>query len=609
MLDSLLEKIAVVSSEPGVYLMKDAGGDVIYVGKAGNLKKRLISYFTRPGQLDIKTGVLVKKISTIETIITGTEKEALILESNLIKRYKPRYNVILKDDKRYPSLCLDIKSPYPNLSIVRKIKKDGTLYFGPFTSSAAVNQTLRIIHKTFKLRKCKTKDFKNRTRPCMNYQIKVCLAPCCLNVDKTRYNEMVEEVILFLKGRTHELIQKIKKDMISASQVQDYEKAAVLRDKMIDIEKTLERQVAVTTDFKDRDVIAIVRSPEFSLITLLFIRGGYLLGTRNFSFSETLSNDEEMIETFIRQHYEKNPFIPKEILLPIFLKDASLLEDWLCNIKGEKVSVIRPQRGEKKHLVKMAIQNAEDKLKDLIASTAADMDILVRLQKHLKMDRTPRRIECLDISNISRTEAVAGMVVFEDGKPKKPLYRKYKIKTVAKQNDYACMAEVLKRRYGRGEKSKPFPDILMVDGGKGHLNIAVSVTNELKLDGNFEILGIAKKDETRGETEDKIYKSGRVNPVNFSRGRDLLFFLQKIRNEAHRFAISFHRNRRTMTSMRSALDTIPGIGKKRKETLVKHFGGIQRLSRATLDEMSSLPGMNRKVAEAVKKGLAEGEES
>ena len=389
-----------------------------------------------------------------------------------------------------------------------------------------------------------------------------------------------------------------------ASEVQDYEKAVVFRDKMIAIEKTLEKQVVITTDFKDRDVIALVRAPEISLITLLFIRGGYLLGTRHFSFSETLSNDAEMIGTFIRQYYEKTPFIPKELLLPIFLEDAFLIEDWMRNIKGEKVSIIRPKRGEKAHLVKMALQNAQDRLKDLIASIAADMDILVRLQKRLKTDRIPRQIECFDISNISGTEAVAGMVVFEDGKPKKSLYRKYKIKTVTKQDDYACMAEVLKRRYGKGEKSKPFPDILMVDGGKGHLNMAVSVINALTLEANFEIVGIAKKDEKRGETEDKIYKPGRANPVNFGRGTDLLLFLQRIRDEAHRFAISFHRSRRTKTSMRSALDTIPGIGKKRKETLVKRFGSIQKIRTANIDELSVLPGMNRKAAEAVKKGLA-----
>lgn len=604
MSDSLNEKLTRVPSEPGVYLMKDAGGKVIYVGKARNLKKRLISYFANSKQLDMKTEVLVKKVSTFETIITGTEKEALILESNLIKRHRPRYNVILKDDKRYPSLRLDIKSPYPNLTIVRKIENNGAKYFGPFASSQAVRQTLKMINKTFKLRKCKTKTFKNRSRPCLNYQMGICLAPCCLDVDKTAYNETVKEVALFLKGRTPDLIKKIKKEMISAAKVQDYERAAVLRDKMFALEKTLEKQVSVTTDFKDRDVIAIARSFESSLIMMLFVRGGYLLGTRHFYFTETMSTDAEMIGTFIRQYYEKTHFVPKEILVPIFLEDAPLLEDWLCNIKGAKVSIMCPQRAEKARLVKMAVQNAENELKDHLSSIAADMDVLARLQKRLQMDRIPGRIECFDNSNISGTEAVSSMVVFEKGKPEKSSYRKYKIKTVKEHDDYAYMAEVLKRRYGKGEKSKPYPDLLMVDGGKGQLNIAVSVIKELNLEEDFEIIGIAKKDEKKGETEDKIYKTKRANPVIFGREGDLLHFLQRIRDEAHRFAISFHRKRRTKKSMRSALDPIPGIGKKRKETLFKHFGSIKKIREATIEELSTLPGMNRNVAESVKKYMS-----
>jgi len=605
MSESLHEKISRVSSEPGVYLMKNAGGEVIYVGKAANLKKRLASYFTGPGQADMKTGILVKKISTFETILTKTEKEALILESNLIKRYKPRYNVILKDDKRYPSLRLDSNVPYPNLAVVRKIKKDGALYFGPFASSAAVRQTLKIIGKTFKLRKCKPQDFQSRTRPCLNYQMKTCLAPCCLDVNKERYNEIVREVILFLKGKTPDLVRKIKKEMTAAAKLRDYETAAVLRDKMLALEKTLEKQVAVTTDFKDRDVLGIAGSSETSLITLLFIRQGYLVGTRHFNFSETMSNDAEMIGTFIRQYYEKTPFIPTEILVPIPLEDTPLLEELLRGLKGQKVSILRPKRGEKTGLVKMAGQNAENGLKDRITSMTTDMDILVRLRQRLKMGRIPLRIECIDASNIAGTKAVASIVVFEKGKPDKALYRKYKIKTVAEQNDYAYMAEVLKRRYGKGEKSKPHPDLLMVDGGRGQLNIAVSVMKDLKLEEKFEIIGIAKEDEKKGETDDKIYKPGRANPVKLGRAGDLLLFLQRIRDEAHRFAISFHRQRRRAAFIRSALDTIPGIGKKRKETLLKHFGSIKKIRAAKLDELSALPGMNRNVAKTVQKALVD----
>ena len=597
----------MVSSGPGVYVMKDAEGRVIYVGKARNLKKRLVSYFSRSqaGSLhpDIKTGILVEKISYFETIITGTEKEALILESNLIKRYRPRYNVILKDDKRYPCLRLNLTNPYPNLTVVRKIKKDGDLYFGPFASSAAVRKTLKIIHKTFKLRKCKIKDFKNRSRPCINHQMGTCLAPCCLEVDKNKYNEIVKEVILFLKGRTPDLIQKIKKEMISSANKQDYEKAVVLRDKMFALEQVIEKQVVVTNDFKDRDVIGLAGFHEYSMITVLFVRSGFLLGTRNFNFSEIMSTEEEMIGAFIRQYYEKATFVPKEVLIPTQLEDASLLEELLSIIKGNKVSILEPKKGEKLRLVNLASRNAENSLKEFMASTATNTEILIKLRKRLKIDNIPKRIECFDISSISGTEAVAGMVVFEDGKANKSLFRKYKLKSFNAQDDYSCMAEVLKRRYGKGDKSKPYPDMLMVDGGKGQLNIAVSVIESLKIEQNIQIISIAKKNENKGETQDKIYKPGRVNPVNMGKGEELLLFLERIRNESHGLAISFHRNRRGKRFIRSALDSIPGVGKKRKAMLLKKFKSIKKIRTATLEELSALPGINRKVAEAIKKTL------
>ena len=598
---SLNDKLSGTPNDPGVYIMKDAEGKVIYVGKAKNLKKRLSSYFKQSGQTDLKTSVLVKNVSSFDTIITITEKEALILESNLIKQYRPKYNVILKDDKRYPSLRLDIKSQYPGLNIVRKIEKNGAQYFGPFSSSQAVRQTLKIINKTFKLRKCKTKNFKKKLRPCLNYQIGACLAPCFLDVDNKTYNEIIKEVILFLKGRTPELINKIKKQMTSAAKDQDYESAAVLRDKIFALEKILEKQVAVTTDFKDRDVIAIADSPEILLIALLFVRGGYLLGKRCFSFKKTISTKAEMVSAFIRQYYENTHFVPQEVLVPIPLEDTCLLEDWLTIINQKKVRILYPGRGEKAQLINIAAHNAQNSLKDLMASIAAEKDISVRLQKRLRMEKMPERIECFDNSNISGTEPVAGMVVFENGKPNKSLYRKYKIKTVNKQNDYAYMAEILTRRYGKGEKSRPYPDLLVLDGGKGHLNIAVLIIKKFKLEKNFEIIAIAKKDVNKGEKNDKIYQPGRANPVNFGREGDLLLFLQKVRDEAHRFAISFHRKRRNKKSIRSILDTVPGIGKKRKEILLKHFGTIDKIRKASLEELISLPGINRKIAEELKK--------
>ncbi|HEA68291.1 MAG TPA: excinuclease ABC subunit UvrC [Desulfobacterales bacterium] len=600
--DRIRAKLLQAPSNPGVYLFKDAAGQFIYVGKAQNLRKRLASYFTNLENLDIKSRMLVKKLSVFETIITGTEQEALILESNLIKQHKPKYNIDFKDDKRYPSLRLDVKSQYPTLAIVRKTGNDGAIYFGPFASAQSVRQTLRIIHKTFKLRSCKANKFRNRSRPCLNFQIGICLAPCSLDVDRTAYHDVVKEVTLFLKGRTPFLIQKIKKEMVSAAKKQNYETAATLRDKMYALEKTLEKQVSVTTDFKDRDILALARDAQLSLITLLFVRGGFLLGTRHFSFKETLSTEEESIGAFIKQYYGNTHFIPQEILIPLHLEDASLIEDWLGNIKGKKVRIIFPKRGEKTQLLKMGVQNAENELQNLIASKNAEIDLIRRLQKLLKMNKAPERIECFDNSNISGASPVAGMIVFEMGKPKKSDYRRYKIKTVPKQNDYAYMAEVLGRRYKRKDGALPPPDLLLIDGGKGQLNIAKAILKQLNLKHDFETIAIAKKDKSKGETEDKIYKPGRVNPLNFGKERDLLLFLQRIRNEAHRFAISFHRKQRGRTSMHSALDSIEGIGKKRKETLFKHYGSIQKIRKATLSELAKLPGMNKKAAQAVKVG-------
>jgi len=480
--NKLIEKVSDSPAEPGIYLMKDTKGHVIYAGKARNLKKRLESYFVRTSKKDKKTEVLIKKITDFDTIITTSEKEALILESNLIKQYKPRYNIILKDDKRYPSLCLNIKEQFPYLSIKRKIKKDGSLYFGPYTSASAVSHTLKVINKTFKLRKCKTRNPQTRSRPCLNYQMHLCLAPCCLNVEKIEYEKIVQEVILFLKGRTTELIKTIEKDMLQASADMDFEKAASLRDKLFALEKVLEKQVVVSTDFVDRDVIALTGTKERSVITILFVRSGFLVGTRNLVLQETLASDSESMSSFIRQFYHEDRFIPAELSMTIQPKDKELLEDWLKTIKGKKVKILIPKRGEKVKLVALAVKNAEKALKDSIDSDKIISDMLKRLKKRLNIQKLPEKIECFDNSNISGTSPVAGMVVYKNGVPDKSSYRKYKIRSNQKADDYAYMNEVLNRRF----KSKPlseFPDLLVVDGGKGQLNIALSVLKELGIEG------------------------------------------------------------------------------------------------------------------------------
>lgn len=599
----LKEKLASLPSTPGVYLMKDGNGHVLYVGKARDLKKRVGSYFRDTGQKDLKTSLVIEKIDHFDTILTNTEKEALILESNLIKRHCPRYNVILKDDKRYPCLRLDVNRPYPNLTVVRKIEKDGALYFGPFPSAGAVRETLKVIHSTFKIRKCKSRTLKRRERPCLNYQMGLCLGPCSRPIAPEVYQAVVEEVIMFLKGRTPELIKDVRKQMGSAAAREDFEAAAAHRDRLFALERTLEKQVATTTDFKDRDVLGMARQGRAALMMVLFIRGGFLLGNRPFYFSEAIVSDAEMITSFVKQYYEGAPFVPEEVLLPTPPEDRALLEEWLSDLKGEKVRIMMPQRGEKARLVRMADQNAGKSLKEQLDAAMAEKALLDRLQRRLALERRPERIECFDLSNMAGTEGVGSMVVFEGGRPARAAYRKYRIKFAPGWDDYAMLREVLARRYKKVDAGQPLPDLLMVDGGKGQLSMAIAVLKALQLYGSFDLIGIAKKDPERGETEDKIYKPGRKNPVNLKKDTDVLLFLQRIRDEAHRSVITYHRKRRLMTCRRSVLEEIPGIGERRRTRLLKHFGSLKRIKAASVEELAAVPGMTRQAARAVFEAL------
>ncbi len=603
MLRELKEKLETVAIGPGVYLMKGKGGKVIYVGKAVNLKKRLGSYFKPKRQMDMKTGVLVDKIDSFETIVTASEQEALILEATLIKKYRPRYNVILKDDKRYPSLRLDLKHTYPNLTVVRKPGKDGARYFGPFSSALAVKQTLKFINRNFKLRKCKNSTFSRRSRPCLNFQMGICLAPCCLEVDKAAYARIVEQVTLLLKGRTPQLVEAVKKEMRTAADHHDFEKAAVFRDRMFALEKLVEKQVVVTHDFRDRDILAWAGSETFSVVTQLTVRNGYLLGSRHFKVEQTLADEGEIIGAFINRHYDDLSDIPGEILTCRLPEDYRALEEKLAGLRGRRIHILAPQRGEKVRLVRMAAENAADRLKDLQADREQSRQLLERLQKRLHLVNAPVRIECFDNSNLFGQSPVAAMVVFRNGKPDKSAYRKYKIKTVTNPDDYLMMAEVLRRRYNPEKETGPLPDLLMLDGGKGQLNIGRSILREMDLASRIELISIAKKDETRGETRDKIYKPGRVNAVNLGTSDDLLLFLQQIRDEAHRFAISFHRRRRRKRAVHSVLDGIKGVGDKRKNLLLKHFGSIAGIQAATVVEIGALPGIHLQLAQEIKKAL------
>jgi len=598
-----------VSHSPGVYLMKSAAGQVLYVGKARDLKKRLASYMLNMAgpadRIDAKTQVLLKKIENFETILTRTEKEALILEANLIKTYRPRYNVLLKDGKRYPSLCLDVRHPFPRLTIVRKTPNNGARYFGPFSSATAVHQTLKVIHKTFKLRKCSDRAFNHRQRPCLRHQMKRCLGPCCLPVTPDQYQAVVREVSLFLNGRTQDLIDAARHEMAVATQALNFEYAAVLRDKIYALAQTTEKQVVVSNDFMDRDVLALAESAAGKVIAVLAIRHGKLLSAHYHHIAETLSSDGELLSVFIRQYYDETPFVPQEIIIPMPLADDDLLAQWLAERAAHGVRLHWPRRGEKVRLVKLAGQNARQRLVEIGQSQAGLQDMLELLRVKLHLSRPPGRIECFDNSHLQGQNPVSGMVVFENGRPLTSAYRKYRLRSNSLADDYAYMHEVLTRRYGKDEKSRPFPDLLVVDGGKGQLNIALKIVDELGLAGAFAMVGLAKKDQSRGEAQDKVYLPGRANAVNWGRNEGPLMFLQRIRDEAHRHVITFQRRRQRHSLTASVLDEIKGVGPRRRANLLKHFGSLKKIREASADDIAGAPGMSRVVAEAIQTYFAQ----
>jgi excinuclease ABC subunit C len=601
----LARQVGAAPTQPGIYLFKNDQGRILYVGKARNIRKRLQSYFQSGRPHDAKTRVLLKKAAAYETIITGTEKEALILESNLIKRHRPRYNVVLKDDKRYPALRLNTNQPFANLNIVRKLKNDGALYFGPYSSAGAVRQTLKFIHKTFKLRKCRTRTFRNRTRPCLNYQMGLCLGPCCMDVKQEAYQSVVNEVIAFLRGRTPALIKKVKQEMLAAAQSHEFEKAAALRDKMFALEKTLERQVTVTTDFKDRDVIGMAFEQGASAAAMLRIRGGFLLGSRQFNFPTAVGSMKDQMGAVLNQFYTLQQRIPEQILVSHLPQDVALIEAQMSEIRQRRVHIVVPQRGEKAHLVKMAVENARKTLQESLLAEATNMEMLTRLQKRLRMDRLPARIECFDNSNLAGSHPVSAMSVFENGLPQPEACRRYRIRRKGKPDDYAHMAEVLHRRFVKGGDSNPWPDLLLLDGGKGQLNVALAVLESLKLVNHFAVAAIAKKDENIGETLDKVYLPARSNPVQFGKDMDLLLFLQRIRDEAHRLAVTYQRKRRSAYGLASILDTVPGVGPRRKALLLKEFGSIKKITSASVEDLSALSGISDSLAAIIKKILSD----
>lgn len=595
--DLLQQKLAQLPDKPGCYLFKDAAGEVLYVGKAEVLRNRVRSYFQESAAHSARIRILVSRIHDFDVVVTDSAVEALLLECTLIKKHRPYFNVRLRDDKHYPYICLKMDEPFPRPIIVRRVKRDGNRYFGPYTNSWSMRQALRVIKAVFQLRGCARKiDEGDQQRLCLDYHLGLCSGPCASAVSRRDYLKAVDEVTQFLEGKAEGTLRKLRGDMELAAANLNFETAARLRDQIQAIEHVVERQKVLSTDLEDQDVAALVSDGYQTCASVLQIRGGRLLGQEHF-FLEGAHADElaEATRQFVEQYYQRAIQFPRQLLLGHDAPDRGVLEDWLRERKGTRVEVLVPQRGEKKRLVELAETNARQHLQERKSRIAADQakadESLMELQEGLDLPSVPYRIECYDISNTQGTESVAAMVVFEGGQPKKADYRKFKIKTVEGPNDFASMQEVLRRRLQRGAagdaKFGEMPDLIVIDGGKGQLSAALEVERDLNVE--ITTVGLAKRLE-------EVFIPGRADSILLPRNSQALFLLQRIRDEAHRFGLTYHRSLRGKRQTRSALDEIPGIGAKRRTALLQHFGSVDKMKQATLEELALAPGMNRPAA-------------
>jgi excinuclease ABC subunit C len=604
----LQEKLDALPTEPGVYLMKDRRGHVIYVGKAINLRNRVRSYFTRTGDTRVFVSMLDSLLGDIETVLVHNEKEALLLENELIKKHKPRFNVLLKDDKQFISLRLDKKQTYPRLEVVRKFERDGARYFGPYSSAGAIRETLRIINRYFRLRTCTDHVLENRKRPCLLYQIGRCPAPCVYPVPPEEYRRSVDEVMLFLEGKATELVEGIKGRMRKAASELKFEEAARMRDQLLAIERSLERQKVATTDFKDQDVFAFHREGDRILFYVLWVRQGRLNGGQAFPFGSQEFPDEELLPSFVNLYYDQSSFVPEEVLLPIDLESLEGLESLLSERKGDKVRVLVPKRGEKHDLVLMAAKNAEQAFTERKRTKDETDAVLSRIQQKLNLRNFPRRMECFDISHFQGSSIVASQVAVTDGETDKSRYRRYKIKTLEKQDDFASMYEVLSRRLKRGLEENDLPDLLVIDGGKGQLASVHAAMKDLGVE-KVDVVGLAKsrdqevfdRDAESARSPERIFVLGRKDPIVLPQNSAEIFMLTRMRDEAHRFAITYQAKDLRKSRIRSTLEDIPGVGEVRRKALLRHFGSLKRVQEATIEELAEVVGPS--VAERVHSAL------
>jgi excinuclease ABC subunit C len=589
----------------GVYLMKDAAGEILYVGKAKNLRSRLRSYMRDERDTRPQIKFLMERASIIETIVTDTEKEALILENTLIKKYRPRYNIHLRDDKTFVSLRIDLREEFPMLDIVRQVRQDGARYFGPFASSSALRQTLKEIYRIFPLRHYPLATCRQRGRPCLFHQIGQCSAPCHGLISAKDYGKLVDGVMALIEGRQGEVIDMLRERMKLAASRQQYEAAALLRDQINAIETTVEQQKAVRYGTVDRDVLGVCRQGGEVEVVMLFYRQGKLSARRTYNLPWQLDEDQ-LLADFLARFYDRDLPVPDEIILPIVIEGMASFSEWLTERHGRKMTVLVPQRGERRRLVELANRNAEEALRERGSREEARRKVLAEIQQKLSLQRLPLRMECFDISTIQGQATVASMAVVVDGEPVSSEYRHYRVKTVAGTDDYAALREVLCRRLRRGIEESRLPDFILIDGGKGQLGVLSTVIEDLEIAGRIDIAGIAKsrvKANVRGRvverSEERFFLPGRKNPVILRRGSAALFLLERLRDEAHRFAITHHRKVRSKSQLKSSLDDIPGVGPRRQRALLKHFGSLKKIKTASLAELQAMPGLPRSIAEQV----------
>lgn len=603
----LQHKLDTLPTKPGVYLMLNEAGEIIYVGKALNLRNRVRSYFQKSASQTAKVQVMVEHITDLEYIITDSEMEALILENNLIKKHAPRYNVRLKDDKTYPYIKVTVQETFPQVFMVRKRLNDGARYFGPFTDVTAVKETLAFLRTLFPIRSCRKNIQEGaQDRPCLNYHIGRCLAPCAGLVSRERYGEMIDEVLLFLEGRLDRLLPDLAKKMTRAAENLEFEKAARLRDQIQSLQALQEEQKIVAEHGEDQDFVGYARTGELACVQIFFVRSGKLVGRDHFMLECSADEEEgEILRSFLQQFYEEASYIPKEVLTPLALEEPELLENWLGSLRGNRVYLRTPRRGPKKQLVDLVVKNAqvvldETRTRDAYKRKALE-HALTGLQDLLGLPKPPRRIEAFDISNLQGTHVVASLVVWENGALKPDDYRRFRIKGVeGAPNDYEAMREVVTRRFQRGLQEREegeegckfaiFPDLVLIDGGKGQLGVALEVREQLGL--NMPFLALAERRE-------EVYLPRQTQPVILAPDTPALLLLRHIRDEAHRFALAYHRNLRGKTTRSSILDEIPGIGPKRKKALIKHFGSVKRIRQATPDELQEVAGISAQLAKEI----------